>query len=356
MAKKVDRIDLSVKEANEISNLSSILEQTKQELEMFTNQVNAISSYINTLRNEMNNNLMGIHIESALHQKAITEKLDINTTRNIEEINKEINERNLQIEVKMAIINTLEIQIHNQEQEQQKIIRQMQKIANEIAGLEINIESKDTNLRLSNHMAETDAGLNDLILAEDNLKKIQKLIDIYKHPVRYLKAGIEKPKGILLYGNPNLGKSKTAKALAKEIGYEMLHITPNNILNGDSRDPIEKLTALFEEIITKSKDEKKPYIIFLEQLDEIVANMGEVSKFDSTSISNTIKNYIKKIQNSRTKIIIMTSINQTKKIDQEFDDTFLNFNLFDNQISFSVFKEPEMIKMTKKLNEQYRFT
>jgi hypothetical protein len=70
----------------------------------------------------------------------------------------------------------------------------------------------------------------------------------------------------------------------------------------------------------------------LEQLEEIIDNMGEASKFDSTTISNTIKNYIQKIQDSNVKIIIMASIDNTKKIDNEFGDTFLNYNLFDNQI------------------------
>lgn len=173
-----------------------------------------------------------------------------------------------------------------------------------------------------------------MILPQENLSKILKLIDIYTHPRKYKNAGIEKPKGILFYGDPNLGKSRTAKAFAKEIGYEMYQVTPNNILNGDSKDPTETLSELFKNIIGQSKQLNKPYIIFLEQLEEIIDNMGEASKFDSTTISNTIKNYIQEIQDSNAEIIIMASIDNTKKVDNEFGDTFLDYNLFDNQIGF----------------------
>jgi hypothetical protein len=36
--------------------------------------------------------------------------------------------------------------------------------------------------------------LDTIILPAENLNKIKKLIDIYKHPRKYENAGIEKPK------------------------------------------------------------------------------------------------------------------------------------------------------------------
>lgn len=351
--KKKDKIDTDNEEINEIDKLSMDLENEKSKLHFIDTHINKLLQHITAIENEIQNNLMSLTIEGWLLQVAISKKLDIYHNFDQKETEKDIKERYSSIETKQMIIAILEATRDGEKKQVQDLEKKAKKQRNNIENLENYIELKNIELRLGKHMANTERWLDTIILPKENFNKINKLIDIYKYPEKYENAGIEKPKGILLYGDPNLGKSRTAKAFAKEIGYEMYHITPNNILNWDSKDPTETLSELFENIIAKSKDLNRPYIIFLEQLEEIIDNMGEASKFDSTTISNTIKNYIQKIQDSNVKIIIMASIDNTKKIDNEFGDTFLNYNLFDNQIWFAKFDKAEMVQLIERLTEKY---
>ena len=67
------------------------------------------------------------------------------------------------------------------------------------------------------------------------------------------------PRGVLLTGNPGLGKTAMAKAFIQESGLEALAIRRNK----NSHDFIDYITETFKEA-----KEKAPCIVFLDDLDE----------------------------------------------------------------------------------------
>ena len=100
----------------------------------------------------------------------------------------------------------------------------------------------------------------DKILGYKNTKvELERMSDILRNPAKYKKLGVSIPSGIMLVGDPGLGKTLMAKCLIAESGCKAFTLRK------------DKPNGSFVEEIKKTFDEAKadtPSIVFLDDMDK----------------------------------------------------------------------------------------
>ncbi len=89
--------------------------------------------------------------------------------------------------------------------------------------------------------------------------------------------GLEPPKGILLFGPPGCGKTMTMKALASELGVEMISVKCSDVMSkwyGESEGKIAELL--------RTARERAPCIVFMDEIDAIAKRRDMYSADDVT--------------------------------------------------------------------------
>ena len=100
----------------------------------------------------------------------------------------------------------------------------------------------------------------DKIIGYENIKEELKWYsDILKNPVDYEKLGVSGPNGLLLYGDPGVGKSMMAKALISESGCKAYTLR-KNLPNGDF---VKEIKRIFDEAAANA-----PSIVLLDDVDK----------------------------------------------------------------------------------------
>ncbi len=99
---------------------------------------------------------------------------------------------------------------------------------------------------------------NKVIGYESIKNELMQVCDMLKNPERYIMLGAKIPSGILIYGEPGLGKSLMADCFAKESGMDTIRLRKTK-----SDDFASIITKTFE----KAK-EKAPCIVMLDDMDK----------------------------------------------------------------------------------------
>ncbi len=100
----------------------------------------------------------------------------------------------------------------------------------------------------------------DKIIGYESIKnELYQIIDMFKNEEMYERMGASFPKGVLLYGDPGLGKTMLAKSLIEECGVKTFSIS-NNKSTGEL---LKDINNAFKEA---AKEEKS--IIFLDDFDK----------------------------------------------------------------------------------------
>ncbi len=76
--------------------------------------------------------------------------------------------------------------------------------------------------------------------------------------------GLEPPKGILLFGPPGCGKTMLMKALANELGVEMISVKCSDLMSKWYGESENKVAELF-----KTAKERSPCILFMDEIDAL---------------------------------------------------------------------------------------
>ena len=118
----------------------------------------------------------------------------------------------------------------------------------------------------------------DVIGAEDAKQELRYFVEYLKNPVKYMRKGVRSPKGVLLYGPPGTGKTLLAKAMAGESGVTFLKAEGNEFLKRYVGDGAAAVHDLFN-----TARKYAPSVIFIDEIDSIAKNRGEMVSEDHTS-------------------------------------------------------------------------
>ncbi len=116
----------------------------------------------------------------------------------------------------------------------------------------------------------------DKIIGYQSVKtELERLCDVVKHKEKYQALGVTPPRGLILYGDPGVGKTLIANCFIKESGRQVF-VCRKNL-------PDEKFVEHIKEIFEKAKN-AAPSIILFDDLDKF-ANEDEKHKNAETYVA-----------------------------------------------------------------------
>lgn len=147
-------------------------------------------------------------------------------------------------------------------------------------------------------------------------KEIATLLDMLKNSEKYLKYGINPPKGILLVGPPGCGKTLLARALAGETGCGFLYASATEFIEIYIGTGPLRVRELFDKASTYSRmhgDQK--VIIFIDEIDAL-GSRAALAGHDSES-RRTLNELLTQMdgfaQNPR--VIVLAATNNPQDVD-----------------------------------------
>jgi SpoVK/Ycf46/Vps4 family AAA+-type ATPase len=128
------------------------------------------------------------------------------------------------------------------------------------------IEKKVIVGRRVAEMAELQKTTFDVVGGLDDVKAEirEALVLPLLHPDLAKGYGVSLPKGVLLFGPPGCGKTLLMKALATELGIEMISINCSDIMSKWYGESESRVAELF-----RTARMRKPCILFLDEIDAI---------------------------------------------------------------------------------------
>ena len=110
---------------------------------------------------------------------------------------------------------------------------------------------------------------DDLILQDEVIAELKRLVKVIENPDMTQRLGIEPPKGILLYGPPGTGKTTVAKVIANEAHASFFSISPSDVYSKWLGESERNVNKIFEEA-----RRYKPSIIFIDEIDALMGKRG----------------------------------------------------------------------------------
>jgi len=126
---------------------------------------------------------------------------------------------------------------------------------------------------------------------KDQIREIYEVIELpMKNPALFEKVGIEPPKGILLYGPSGTGKTILAKAVAASTNSTFIQIVGSELV----QKFIGEGAKLVRDIFKLARD-KKPAVIFIDELDSIAAERVDLGTSGEREVQRTFMQLLNEI-------------------------------------------------------------
>lgn len=155
----------------------------------------------------------------------------------------------------------------------------------------------------------TDISFDDIVGYADVKEEFFDVIERLNNPQKFAKLGLTAAKGILLTGNPGVGKTLFAKALANESKANFLYATGADFAELYVGVGARRIRALFKQARMQT-----PCVIFIDEIDAL----GSRSSFgmDSERLA-TINQILAEMDgmNENHKILVIGATNHTEKLD-----------------------------------------
>ena len=139
---------------------------------------------------------------------------------------------------------------------------------------------------------------------EKERKEIAQLREMLKNSARYRKYGIRIPRGIVLYGEPGVGKTVLAKSIAAD-GISLIELRAANCCEEDA---VNELKAVFE----RAKN-SAPAVILLDELDKIAGTSEHFMMEMNDSIKKALLQELDGL-NEDDDVLVAATCNDTDSI------------------------------------------
>lgn len=114
-------------------------------------------------------------------------------------------------------------------------------------------------IQINDKLENNTNGFNKVIGYESIVNELKQICDVLKNRDIYEKLGVTIPRGIMLHGDPGLGKTLMAKAFIEEAGWETFTCRKDKP-NGDF---VKAIKETFDKAVSAS-----PSIVFLDDMDK----------------------------------------------------------------------------------------
>lgn len=148
--------------------------------------------------------------------------------------------------------------------------------------------------------------LADIAGYHEEKEEAVKLIDVLQNFDQYRKEGASVPKGLILCGEPGVGKTMFAKAISTEAGVPLYEFE-----SGESENDEEAVKGIKE--LFASAKKAIPSIVFIDELDELVSStdMGGLYGYQSDYSRKALKTLLTEIDgvSSSDGILVIATTN-----------------------------------------------
>ena len=122
-------------------------------------------------------------------------------------------------------------------------------------------------------------------------REIQEVIELpLKKPELFRKAGIQPPKGVLLFGQPGTGKTMLAKAVATATNSTFIEIVGSELVQKYIGEGAKMVHEIFE-----MARERAPSVIFIDELDALAAKRIEIGTSGEREVQRTFMQLLAEI-------------------------------------------------------------
>lgn len=169
--------------------------------------------------------------------------------------------------------------------------------------------------------------LDDVAGMDEVKEEVKELIEYLRDPSRYQKLGGRAPKGILLYGDPGVGKTLLAKAIAGEANVPFISISGSDFVEMFVGVGAARVRDLFE-----TAKKHAPCLIFIDEIDAVGrARTGVGFGGGHDEREQTLNQLLVELDgfDSNEGIIVIAATNRPDILDQ----ALLRPGRFDRQIS-----------------------
>lgn len=134
--------------------------------------------------------------------------------------------------------------------------------------------------------------------------------------------GISNPKGVLLAGVQGCGKSLSAKAIARLLGFPLVRMDLGNLLESSRGTSEQNLRDVLHVMETIS-----PSVLWLEEIDKAFAGFSEEANSDAT-ISRILGRFLTWLQEHKSPVFVVATANNVSSLPPEllrrgrFDELF----------------------------------
>ena len=153
----------------------------------------------------------------------------------------------------------------------------------------------------------------DDIAGNENAKQdLQEVVDFLKHPKKYQSLGAKIPKGILLVGNPDTGKTMLARAVAGEANVPFFSISGSEFVEMFVGVGASRVRDLF----AKAK-KNAPAIIFIDEIDAVGRKRGSGMGGGHDEREQTLNQILVEMDGfeADTNVIILAATNRADVLD-----------------------------------------
>lgn len=154
--------------------------------------------------------------------------------------------------------------------------------------------------------------LDDVKGIDEIKEEIVNLIKMVKDPYKYREKGANLYKGILLFGEPGVGKTLLARAIAGEAGTNFIYCTGSNFDEMFVGMGAKRVRELFDEA-----KKHNPCIIFIDEIDSLLSKSRRSSSGEGSSSRATINQILAEMDGfeKHENILIIGATNHEDALD-----------------------------------------
>lgn len=160
---------------------------------------------------------------------------------------------------------------------------------------------------------ESTVSFDDIIGIEEVIDDLNIVVEFIKDSAYGKEVGAKLPKGILLSGNPGVGKTMIAKAIANKAGVSFIPTSGSEFVGMIVGNGARRVKELF-----KLARQKAPCIIFIDEFDALGSRDKLDNSSSSSETSQTINALLKEMDGFKEldRVFVLGATNYPERIDE----------------------------------------